>query len=42
MNKNKFEQYKTVFNDFEKRNCSEAQIFKNESGDKLVKWYNNC
>ena len=42
MNKNKFEQYKTVFNDFKQRNCSEAQIFKNESGDKLVKWYNNC
>ena len=42
MIKYKYEQYQTVFNDFKQRNCSEAQIFKNEQGDKLVKWYNSC
>ena len=41
-NKNKYEQLKGIFEDFNKKNCLEAQIFKNEDGDKLVKWYNNC
>ena len=41
MNKSKFNQYKTIFEDFNKRNCTEAQVFKNEAGNKLVKWYSN-
>ena len=41
MNKDKFNQYKTIFDDFIKRECNEAQVFKNEAGNKLVKWYNN-
>ena len=30
-----------IFDDFMKRNCHEAQVFKNDMGDKLVKWYDN-
>ena len=41
MNKSKFNQYKTIFFFFNKRNCTEAQVFKNEAGNKLVKWYSN-
>ena len=41
-NKNKFDFLKGIFDDFSKRNCNEAQVFKNEEGDNLVKWYNNC
>ena len=40
-NKDKYEQDKNIFDDFNKKNCTEAQVFKNEDGDKLVKWYNN-
>ena len=36
------EQHKEIFDDFSKRSCKEAHIFKNKGGDKLVKWYNNC
>ena len=38
--KEKYEKYKTIFEDFKKRNCTEAQVFQNGDGDKLVKWYN--
>ena len=41
VNKDKFNQYKTIFDDFIKRECNEAQVFKNDVGNKLVKWYNN-
>lgn len=41
LNKDKFNQYKTIFDDFIKRDCNEAQVFKNDVGNKLVKWYNN-
>ena len=40
-NKEKYEQYKDILEDFKKRDCTEAQVFKNTNGDKLVKWYNN-
>ena len=40
-NKEKYEQYKDILEDFKKRDCTEAQVFKNANGDKLVKWYNN-
>jgi len=40
-NKEKFNRHKEIFDDFKKRNCHEAQVFKNDIGDKLVKWYDN-
>ena len=40
-NKDIYDNYQTIFDDFKKKNCQEAQVFKNEEGDKLVKWYNN-
>ena len=40
-NKEKFNRHKAIFDDFKKRNCHEAQVFKNDIGDKLVKWYDN-
>ena len=40
-NKDIYENYQTIFDDFMKKDCQEAQVFKNEAGDKLVKWYNN-
>ena len=40
-NKEKYARHKAIFDDFMKRNCHEAQVFKNDMGDKLVKWYDN-
>ena len=40
-NKEKFNRHKAIFDDFKKKNCHEAQVFKNDIGDKLVKWYDN-
>ena len=38
-NRNRFDKYKLIIDEFEKRECHEAQIFKKENGTKLVKWY---
>ena len=40
-NKEKFNRHKAIFDDFKKKNCHEGQVFKNDIGDKLVKWYDN-
>ena len=40
-NKEKFNRHKAIFDDFKKKNCHEGQVFKNDLGDKLVKWYDN-
>ena len=39
-NKDRFDKYRPIIDEFEKRDCHEAQIFKKDNGSQLVKWYN--
>ena len=41
VSKNIYNQYQSIFEDFNSRNCHEAQVFKNNMGDKLIQWYDN-
>ena len=38
-NKDRFDKYRPIIEEFEKRDCHEAQIFKKDNGSQLVKWY---
>lgn len=38
-NKDRFDKYRPIIDEFEKRECHEAQIFKKSNGSQLVKWY---
>lgn len=38
-NKKRFDKYKQIIEEFEQRDCHQAQVFKKENGTRLVKWY---
>ena len=38
-NKNRYDRCSPIIEEFERRQCHEAQIFKKENGSQLVKWY---
>ena len=38
-NRNRFDKYKQIIDEFKQRSCHEAQVFKKENGTRLVKWY---
>ena len=38
-NKNRFDKFTPIIEEFEKRDCREAQVFKKDNGSQLVKWY---
>ena len=38
-NKDRLDKFSPIIEEFKKRNCREAQIFKRENGSQLVKWY---
>ena len=40
-NRDRFEKYKNIIEEFERRECHEAQIFKKDNYSHLVKWYDN-
>ena len=38
-NKNRFDKFSPIIEEFEQRDCKEAQVFKRDNGSQLGKWY---